>query len=276
MSGDDLGRPALVLAPHPDDETLGCGGLIATKRRLGARVTVVFMTDGAGSHPQLPRAELAAERRVEAIAACRVLGVEADCVHFLDIPDGQLTLSVDEGVARLEPIVEGLGEVQLVVPHAAEPPADHAVTPLVATRCAERMGRSFDTLQYPVWLWDQWPFTNPLSHPRARTSLPAVARTALRHRLGFGLARSLDVRVDVDDALDLKRAALTEHRTQMEHRDGDGSWLTLGEVAGGAWLDVLLRPTELYGRTTVGRASSTVRGASTARPSEPDPVAVSR
>ena len=44
------GRSCLVLAPHPDDETLGVGALIARKRAAGTRVRVLVVTDGRGSH----------------------------------------------------------------------------------------------------------------------------------------------------------------------------------------------------------------------------------
>ena len=49
MTREELARPAVVLAPHPDDETLGCGGTLIRKARAGAPLKVVLMTDGARS-----------------------------------------------------------------------------------------------------------------------------------------------------------------------------------------------------------------------------------
>ena len=49
----DLVRPALVFAPHQDDETLGCGGTILKKRAAGAEVGLVFLADGGTSHEKL-------------------------------------------------------------------------------------------------------------------------------------------------------------------------------------------------------------------------------
>src|SRR5207248_577693 len=46
---DELGRSAIVFAPHQDDEVLGCGGTIVRKLRAGADVTVVFLTDGSAA-----------------------------------------------------------------------------------------------------------------------------------------------------------------------------------------------------------------------------------
>src|SRR5580693_6225633 len=44
-------RPFVVVAPHPDDESLACGGLIADACRQGGRGKVVIVSDGGGSHP---------------------------------------------------------------------------------------------------------------------------------------------------------------------------------------------------------------------------------
>jgi len=59
MDAAALRRPALIVAPHQDDETLGCGGTIALKRRAGAEVCIVFLTDGSRSHPAMEREKLA-------------------------------------------------------------------------------------------------------------------------------------------------------------------------------------------------------------------------
>lgn len=252
LSPEAVARSAVVLAPHPDDETLGCGGLVARKRALGVAVTVVFMTDGAGSHHNLvDAAELANRRRREALTACTRLGVDADATHFLDLPDGHLAASFDEAVARLGPVLGAVGATQLVIPHPAEPPSDHEATFRIARRCVARSPADYEALLYPVWLWDQWPFTNPLSAPRARTSTSTVVRTAIDHRLGLGLSRSLQRSLDIASVLGRKRAALDAHASQMVRPPDAPDWLTLADVAGGDWLDLLVQPTELYGMTSL-------------------------
>ena len=50
---NELKRSAIFFSPHQDDETLGCGGTIIRKKRMGAEVKIVFMTDGCNSHPHL-------------------------------------------------------------------------------------------------------------------------------------------------------------------------------------------------------------------------------
>ena len=84
------GRSLVVVAPHPDDESLGLGGFIAAARGSGQPVSVIFLTDGERSHvgsPTYPPARLAATRRREAAAALAVLGVDPLAVHFLGLGD---------------------------------------------------------------------------------------------------------------------------------------------------------------------------------------------
>ena len=67
-----------MLAPHPDDETLGCGGAIALHCQAGDAVKVVFITDGSkgGSYPSVGQESCKRIRRDEGTQACKVLGVE--------------------------------------------------------------------------------------------------------------------------------------------------------------------------------------------------------
>jgi LmbE family N-acetylglucosaminyl deacetylase len=98
----------LVVAPHPDDESLCCGGLIHAARRMGARVAVVWVTYGDGfkwsamvvERKLRPRAgtyrDLAARRAGEARAAAATLHIDPDSLFFLGYPDrGVLPLLLD-------------------------------------------------------------------------------------------------------------------------------------------------------------------------------------
>jgi LmbE family N-acetylglucosaminyl deacetylase len=83
-------RPFIVLAPHPDDESLGCGGLIAEACRQGSRAKVVIVSDGAGSHPNskaYPPDRLTSLREVEAKQAGAALGLKPEDMCFLRLPD---------------------------------------------------------------------------------------------------------------------------------------------------------------------------------------------
>ncbi len=90
---DDLpaGR-VLVVAPHPDDEALGCGRLIAILRTRNVMVDIVWLTDGEASPSDFAGGpmQLAITRRQEARAAAALLGVPEACLHHLGAPDGRL------------------------------------------------------------------------------------------------------------------------------------------------------------------------------------------
>jgi LmbE family N-acetylglucosaminyl deacetylase len=258
LSPADLERPAIVLAPHPDDETLGCGGLIASKRAIGVDVTVAFLTDGAGSHHHPDgRAELAARRRVEAQAACRILGVADERVVFVGIPDGALGDRVDEAVVAVTDLVRSSAASQIIIPHPDEPPSDHRTVRSIVDQSLWRAGHDAQLLMFPVWLWDQWPWTNPLTPPRRRHSRRQVASIALRDRFGTRLLSMLTHCHDITAVLDVKRRALAAHETQTLRQHDDPTWLTLGDVARGEWLDRLFQPVEYYTMATAGPTSRT-------------------
>ena len=80
---------ALVLAPHYDDEILGCGGLLAQLTASGAAVRVLFLTDGSGGGEEIEdRDAYRQRRREESGQVCEILGL-AGCDH-LGLPDGGL------------------------------------------------------------------------------------------------------------------------------------------------------------------------------------------
>lgn len=87
VTGD---APALILAPHPDDETLGCGGLIAAASAAGHPPFVLILTDGTGSHPRsrsYPFARLKAVREQEARNAVAILGLPPGRIGFMGLRD---------------------------------------------------------------------------------------------------------------------------------------------------------------------------------------------
>jgi LmbE family N-acetylglucosaminyl deacetylase len=151
--------PALIVAPHHDDETFGCGGLISLKRRAGVPVRVVFVTDGSQSHrdsPSLQTADIVATRRQEAIAACEILGLSAADLHFLQAPDGQLGdiggVERNEMVRRLAEIVVSSAAGEICVPHHKDCHPDHEATHALILDAMDLAGSDADVLEYPIWL----------------------------------------------------------------------------------------------------------------------------
>lgn len=148
----------LVVAPHPDDETLGCGARILRARRSGTVVTIVVATGGGRSHDGVkadPQA-LTALRSGELAEAASRLDVESVDVHELGYPDGELAGHLNELVADLTTLVERLQPAQVYVTCADESHPDHSAAAQAARRALS--GRADTQLfEYPIWLWNDWP-----------------------------------------------------------------------------------------------------------------------
>lgn len=157
---DVTARPAVVFAPHQDDETFGCGGLIALKRRMGARVHIVVMTDGGASHGDLApgrRASLVALRNRESIRAAAILGVDPCSVSFLGYPDGRMgSLSDDErgaAIDQLASLLARLAPAEVYLAHREDRMPDHEACARLVLPAVERLAVRPAVFEYVVWRW---------------------------------------------------------------------------------------------------------------------------
>ncbi len=149
----------LVVAPHPDDETFGCGGLIRLKRNAGVPVRVVLLTDGeavgsgGGEHPDT----VIAARRREFVNACQKLGLETDSLRWLHLPDGKLPQpgqpGFHEAAKALAEEIENFAPEEIYCPHLLDVRPDHIAATRMACEALRRSGRSCVMFHYPVWMW---------------------------------------------------------------------------------------------------------------------------
>jgi N-acetylglucosamine malate deacetylase 1 len=149
-------KTALIIAPHQDDETLGCGGLIALKCAQSVQVGVAFLTDGSGSHPNYPN--LKSIRQQEALNALTSLGVEASKIHFLEQPDGQLAhlseTNYDSLLKRFSEILEQFHPQEIYVTYQKDGHPDHETSAKLVKDTVDSMGLETEIFQYPIWsLW---------------------------------------------------------------------------------------------------------------------------
>jgi LmbE family N-acetylglucosaminyl deacetylase len=184
----------LVLAPHPDDESLGCGGLIARCCVESRPPVVVILTDGSGSHlgsKCYPPAKLAAWREAEAARAVQALGLPMERLMFLREPDTKAPHAgpaFDEIVVRLIACLREFDCSAILAPWRLDPHCDHAAAARIAAETARIA--CVRHLSYPVWGW----------------TLPddtAIDETVVR---GW--------RLDVASQLDAKRCAIGAHASQ--------------------------------------------------------------
>lgn len=129
--------PTLIVAPHPDDETLMAGGLIATQRARGIDVHVLAITDGEAAYRTADRRDLAARRRTEQLGALAELGVGPDAVTRLAIPDGSAADHVDE-IADAVVAFDRIGLV--VAPWTGDHHCDHEAVGAAARDAVARTG----------------------------------------------------------------------------------------------------------------------------------------
>lgn len=243
MSADELAAPAVVFSPHPDDETLGCGGTIARKLQAGAAITVVFMTDGSRSHSKLmARDKLGALRKAEALAATGQLGLSPDDVVFFDYPDQNLTEHATEAVARAEEIIRQRKPVQIFAPFRNPLHPDHMVTNNVVRQALANVEKGVVLYEFPIWFWNQWPWV--AMHPPGRRHIPRLAMAGLSSagRAVWNFRRA----VNIAPVAETKRQALMQYRSQMTRLMDDPNWHTLDEVAGGQLLECLLDGREVF------------------------------
>jgi LmbE family N-acetylglucosaminyl deacetylase len=152
----ELDAPAqaqlVVLAAHPDDETLGAGGLIGLASAKGFDVYVIFASDGAASHPNSSThspARLAALRKDEAVDAVRSLAPDVT-LEFLELPDGELAAS--SAMIRAALRAACWDETLLVAPWAYDRHPDHEACAQAARAVAAEQPR-IELLEFPIWAW---------------------------------------------------------------------------------------------------------------------------
>ena len=189
-------RPFVVLSPHPDDDALGTGGLIAAACGAGQRVVVVTLTDGSGSHPRsilFPRDKLVALRKAESESAADRLGLPVDHLRFLGLPDAAAPSAGPAFERAMEAILAVVREVDaasIFVTWGRDPHCDHEA----ADRMARALRSRDPTLQlwsYPIWGWH----------------LDGAAEVDEPAPVGW--------RVDISPWLEAKRDAVAAHASQM-------------------------------------------------------------
>jgi LmbE family N-acetylglucosaminyl deacetylase len=151
----------LVVAPHPDDETLGCGGAIRLLRDLGQSVRVLVISDGTLSHPRslkYPAARLLALREVETLESLLVLGVSSTETTFLRWQDGSIPTpdspSFQTAVAQCGKLLQMWMPETVFLPWRSDPHPDHRATWQLIRTALGNLKNSPRLIEYPIWDWD--------------------------------------------------------------------------------------------------------------------------
>jgi LmbE family N-acetylglucosaminyl deacetylase len=149
--------PALVVAPHPDDETLGCGGAIALLRQHHCRVHVLVMSDGTQSHPNsrlYPPSRLRDVREQETQSALDILGVEAELIKFMRFRDTAVPTSF-QAISRCHDYLRTLHPGVIFIPWRNDPHCDHQATHQLIQAASALLDYSPRLIEYPIWEWEK-------------------------------------------------------------------------------------------------------------------------
>ena len=190
----------LVIAPHPDDETIGCGGLLALMARDGHAADVVFVTDGGASHKShatLTSRALIEMRREEARAAIGILGVDWKRVSFLNSADGELAnLDEIQRHSLRDKIAARVTETKadsIFLPIRTDGSSEHEAAFAIVKSALGAIGSTARVFEFPIWA--RW---NPLR------LLPAV------------LSGAKIWRARIDSVREAKARAMACYSSQMQ------------------------------------------------------------
>jgi LmbE family N-acetylglucosaminyl deacetylase len=180
LSELDLGAcpEIVVVAAHPDDETLGFGATAAMLSELGAGVQVVSATDGGASHPihsQAQRHHLEQVRRSELHRAVRILGLPTPI--SLGLPDGDLATHEDRLADLLtENLAKRPPGTWCAANWRGDGHPDHEAVGRAAAAATQRTGAVL--IEYPVWMW-HWALPGDPAVPWGRAHAVPLSRAAI-------------------------------------------------------------------------------------------------
>jgi LmbE family N-acetylglucosaminyl deacetylase len=167
----------LVLAPHPDDEAIGCGGALATQASRGDSLSAVFLTSGELGLKNLPRDEARAAREKEARKSCAILGISH--LEFFRGPDWTLSEALGELAPRLADLLKNNPPQLVYLPHPLDWHPDHqACLPLLRSALAQASVPAPELRGYEVWT----PMTNYDAVQDISAVMPRKLRALRAHR----------------------------------------------------------------------------------------------
>ncbi len=184
----------MVLAPHPDDAVIGCGGALIKQLKKNRQITVYYMTSGENGSSEISPNQLAFLREEEAKSGLASLG-QISCV-FLHLPDGDVQ-ATSENIQRIAMILRQERPCYLYFPHLLERHPDHRATAEIAQAAILRA----ESPQHIGVADSSW-----------------SPRFALAYEVGTPM-QNYNFVEDISTEISQKIAALQMHRTQLNNLD---------------------------------------------------------
>jgi len=195
-------RRIIVFAPHPDDETWGCGGTIAKKLREGYKVLIVVMTDGRyafkkvlGIDSDPTPEELKEIRKEEVKRAVKILGVPEENLVFLNFIDGELEKHEKEAEEKVVEILSENNPSEIYIPYKKDSHPDHRATYRIVKKAIKKLGLHASLYQYSIGQ----------RYARIGPIIDSLINLFKHHM----------IRVDISEFLTLKETAVKEFKSEV-------------------------------------------------------------
>ena len=147
----------LVIAPHPDDEVFGLGGYLLQQIPRHGTVSIIYVTDGEKSLPELPSELVSQERQRLCEEVLRKLGVPDNHVYRLHLPDGSIpgkgASTFHHAVKHLVELISKIHPEAIFVTHCHDGHRDHKNSYEMTEEAARNISFPVDVYAYWVWLW---------------------------------------------------------------------------------------------------------------------------
>ena len=190
-----------MFAPHPDDETLGCGGTIAKKTSEGYKVIIVILTDGRHAFSKVlgitsnpTPEELKQIRKIEAKKAIKTLGVSEESIIFLEFEDGKLEKHREEAREKILEIIKRYSPIEIYFPSSKDYNIDHKITNQIVKHCIKESKFSPRIFQYSIMQ----------KYARIGPLIDKLTKIIKRHI----------VEVDISNFTTLKMKAIEQYKSQ--------------------------------------------------------------
>ena len=180
----------LVIAPHPDDDVLGCGGSIVNHRKNGDVVSVVYITSGESGDATVSKTDLAQTREQEAIQGQKILDVTD--TTFLHQPDGGVIIN-PEILRKMTELIRAKKPNLVYLPHQKDAHKDHRTTYEIGMEAIYRAG----------------------AHAfQEYSGVPFTVDTILAYEVWTPLTAFSYVE-NISDSIEQKIKALSQHKSQL-------------------------------------------------------------
>lgn len=214
----------LIVAPHADDESLGCGGVISLLRKYNQEVFILLLSDGTLSHPnsmKFPAEKLRELREQELIDAATILGVPAENLIFCRYKDRNVPDSshpdFSNALLNMDKMLSIIKPQSIFVPWRKDPHPDHLAAFELISNAETGNAKIYE---YPIWLNE---IGKTEDFPSADEILP--------------------FRLDISSVLKQKTKAIAAHQSQISdliNDDPEGFRLS------GEMLEHFNRPYEIF------------------------------